>query len=125
MHRPGAKPDTGTIRSDLSNLLKELVQFVNRRDGGKVFMAFLNEALRNPKLAAANQKITHEVRASYVAVIEQAIERGELAPDTDVELMIDMLISPFIYRQLTGNGKVEAIGIEPLLDRVLSAFSGS
>lgn len=123
MHRPGAKPAIGTIREDLSVLLKELVQFLNRRNGGKVFMAFLNEAIRNPKLAEANQKITAEVRASYVAVIEQGIERGELRADTDIDLMIDLLISPFIFRRLTGTSKVEVTGIEPLLDAVLKSFA--
>ena len=101
MHRPGAKPSTGSVRGDLSILLKELLQFLNRRNGGKVFMAFLNEAIRNPKLAEANQKITTEVRAAYVEAMAQAIARGELPADIDVELMIDFLISPFLYRRLT------------------------
>src|SRR5690606_6169555 len=78
MHRPGAKPNTGSVRGDLSILLKELAQFLNRRNGGKVFMAFLNESIRNPKLAEANQKITSEVRAAYVEAITQATARGEL-----------------------------------------------
>ena len=48
----------------------------------------LNEAIRNPKLAEANEKITAEVRASYVDAILQGIDRGELRTDTDIELMI-------------------------------------
>jgi AcrR family transcriptional regulator len=123
MHRPGAKPNTGSIRGDLSILLKELLQFLNRRNGGKVFMAFLNEAIRNPKLAEANQKITTEVRAAYVEAITQAIARGELAADVDVELMIDFLISPFIYRRLTGNSKIEVGDVELIVDTVLLSFT--
>jgi AcrR family transcriptional regulator len=123
MHRPGAKPNTGSIRGDLEILLTELLQFLNRRNGGKVFMAFLNEAIRNPKVAQANEKITAEVRASYVEAVTQAIARGELAAGTDVELMIDMLISPFIYRRWTGNAKIEVSDVAPLLDATLRAFA--
>jgi AcrR family transcriptional regulator len=123
MHRPGAKASTGSIRGDLASLVKELQQFLNRKNGGTVFMAYLNEAIRNPKIAEANHKITAEVRASYVAAIEQAIERGELDAGVDIELMIDMLISPFIYRRWTGNAKIEASGIEPVIDAVLKAFA--
>lgn len=123
MHRPGAKPNTGSIRGDLEILLTELLQFLNRRNGGKVFMAFLNEAIRNPKIAQANEKITAEVRESYVEAVTQAIARGELEAGTDVELMIDMLIAPFIYRRWTGNAKIEVSGIGPLLNATLRAFA--
>jgi len=122
MHRPGARPDTNSIRGDLTYLLKELVQFLNRKNGGRVFMAFLNEAIRNPMVAEANKNITADVRATYVDAITQAIARGELAADIDVELMVDMLISPFIYRRLTTNSRIEARYVEPLVDSILKAF---
>lgn len=122
MHRPSGKPDTGSIRSDLYILLKELVEFLNRRNGSKLFLSFLNEAMRNPKLAQANRKISSEVRASYVAAIDQAIKRGELDGSVNVELMIDLLISPFLYRRFTGTSTVDAADIEPIIDVALNAF---
>jgi AcrR family transcriptional regulator len=125
MHRPGAKPNTGSIGGDLSILLNELVQFLNRRNGGKVFMAFLNEAIRNPKLAEANHKITSEVRAAYVEAIMQAVARGELRAGIDVDLMIDLLIAPFIYRRLTRNRKIDAGDVTPIVDAVLPYFAAA
>lgn len=122
IHRPSAKRDTGSIRGDLIVLLKGLVQFLNRKNGGTVYMAFLNEAIRNPKIAKANEKITAEVRDTYVQTIQKAIERGELKPDTDIELMIDLLISPFIYRRWSEANKIDAKSIEPVIDAVLKAF---
>jgi hypothetical protein len=122
MHRPSAKPDTGSIRGDLRILLKELVEFLNRRNGSKLFMSFLNEAMRNPKLAQANRKITTEVRASYVAAIEQAIKRGELAEAIDFELMIDLLIAPFLYKRFTGTSSIDAGDVDPVIDVMLKAF---
>ena len=123
MNRPKARPDTGSIREDLTVLLNELVQFLNRRNGGKLFMAFLNEAIRNPRMAEANRKITQEVRESYVLAIEKAVSRGELNSSVDPELMIDMLISPFLYRWLTGAEKPRPADVAPVLDHVLKGFA--
>lgn len=122
IHRPGSSPDTGSIREDLRTLLKELVAFLNRRNGGAVFGAFLNEAIRNPKVSAANKRITHEVRASYETVIVRAIERGELRGDIDVSLMIDILISPFLYRRLVDNINADESNIAPIIDIAIGAF---
>ena len=122
MHRPDTKSDTGSLRGDLTSLLTDLAQFLNRPNGGNVFIAFLNEALRDTKVAKANEKITAEVRGSYVEAINQAVARGELGADVDVELMIDMLISPFIFRRLTNNSKIKVAEVAPLVDAVLRAF---
>ena len=123
MHRPGSNPDMGSLREDLAILLKELVDFLNRKNGGKVFAAFLNEAVRNPKVSAANRMITQEVRKAYETVIERGIERGELPEYVDVQLMIDLLIAPFLYRRLVDTIRAEPADIAPLLDVVLKGVS--
>jgi AcrR family transcriptional regulator len=122
MRRPASDPETGSLRGDLTALLGGLVAFLNRPVGGKVFAAFLNAAVRNPDLAALNRAMTDDVRSVYAAVIRRAIERGELAPGTDVPLVIDALISPFIYRLLVDNSDARQEDVEPVIDMVIRAF---
>jgi AcrR family transcriptional regulator len=122
VHRPGSAPDTGSLQQDLSVLLNGLVEFLNRRNGGKVFAAFLNEAVRNPRVSAANQTITSEVRASYETVISRAIERGELRKDINVQRMIDILIAPFLYRRLVDSAKADPADVQPIIEIALKAF---
>lgn len=123
LHRPGGEPGTGSIRTDLALLLRELVDFLNRPEKGKVHAAFLNAAVRNPELAALNRAETKKARSSYERAIKRAIERGELVKNTNIRLMIDMLISPFLYCRLVENVDARKADIHPVIDIVLAAFA--
>lgn len=122
MRRPARDPDTGSLRGDLTTLLNELVEFLNRPVGGKVFAAFLNAAVRNPDLSALNREMTKDVRSVYGKVIRRAIKRGELADDVDIRLLIDILISPFLYCLLVDNASARQADIQPLIAVVMKAF---
>jgi AcrR family transcriptional regulator len=122
IRRPSNDPDTGSLRGDLIILLNELVTFLNRPVGGKVFAAFLNAAVRNPNLAALNQEMTRDVRSVYERAIARAVRRAELAEGIDIRLLIDMLISPFLYRLLVDNSRARPGDIQPVIDAVLRAF---
>ncbi len=122
MHHPGGDPDTGDLREDLAILLKELVAFLNRPNGGKVFAAFMNASMRNPALAKLQQTISKGARAGYEKVIARAIKRGDLPEDVNVRLMVEILISPFIYR-VVDNSVARPSDILPVVDVALAAFS--
>ncbi len=123
MRRPAGEPDKGTLRADLTTLLNELVEFLNRPVGGKVFAAFLNAALRNPHLSALNREMVKDVRSVYEKVIKRGVERGELEKNVDTNLVIDILISPFLYRLLVDNASARKTDIQPLIDVVMKAFA--
>jgi AcrR family transcriptional regulator len=103
---PQASPDTGSVREDLAILLDGLVHFLNRPDGGKVYAAFLNAAIRNPKLAALRREVSQAARIDYHAAVRRGIERGELRPDANAELLVELMIAPFIYRRIGDPGNV-------------------
>ena len=58
-------------------------------------------------------------------MLRRAIERGELREDADLELLIDMLVGPVIYRFIvTGGDMSAAAGYAPrVLAAVQTAFS--
>ena len=122
MRRPARDPDTGSLRGDLTVLLGELTEFLNRPVGGKVFAAFLNAAVRNPDLSALNREMTDDVRSVYETAIRRGVERGELDSDVDVRLLIDMLISPFIFRLLVDNAQARPEDVQPIIEAVVKAF---
>jgi hypothetical protein len=69
--------------------------------------------------------MTKEVRSVYEKVIGRAIQRGELAEGSDVRLLIDMMISPFLYRLLVDNSEARQEDIQPVIDVALKAFGPS
>lgn len=120
---PHMAPDTGSLRDDLTMLLDTLVEFLNRPDGGKVYASFLNAAIRNPKLAELSREVTRGARAQYERVIERAIQRGEIAPDVDIEVLVDALIAPFIYKRIAEDTLPRPENVGRILDLILPSIS--
>ena len=82
-------PDTGDLRSDLASMLRAMVQHLRSADGA-VLVTFAAERLLHPDLAAEfDRSVIGEKRAHARRLIAAAVHRGELPPDTDVELVAE------------------------------------
>jgi AcrR family transcriptional regulator len=112
--------DTGSLRGDLTVLLRQLVGYLNKI---RVFPSLMEAAARDPELAAVREETERRGRSVYERVIRRGVERGELPAGLDVELFTDLLISPFVYRRVISQSIVDPASIEPVLDAVLAAFS--
>lgn len=119
---PENNPDTGSVREDLAVLLRGLVGFLNRPDDGKVYAAFLNAAIRDTKLAALRREVARKARLDYEKVIVRAIERGELSAGTNVRLLVDILIAPFVYRRIGDNSNARLSDVKRIIDIALASF---
>jgi hypothetical protein len=62
-------------------------------------------------------------RAVMAAVLRRGVERRELRPDLDVELAVDLIGGPWVYRLLISGGKLPEVGPEGLVDLVLSGIA--
>jgi AcrR family transcriptional regulator len=83
-----ATPDTGDVRADLTEVLRVLVRRFQR--DGEVMQAFAAERGRHPELAETFRTLfLAERRAATQAIVQRGIDRGQLAPTTDVELLAD------------------------------------
>ena len=120
---PYVETEGDTLREDLTVLLWHLVEFFNRPDIGRVFASFIDAAARDPELAELHQQTMRRARASFERVVRRGIERGELPVEVDVDLFIDVVRSPFIYRRVVAQSPVQTADIEPVVDLVLGAFS--
>ena len=120
---PYVETEGDSLREDLTVLLWHLVEFFNRPDIGRVFASFIDAAARDPELAELHQQTMRRARASFEQVVRRGIERGELPADVDVDLFIDVVRSPFIYRRVVAQSTVQPADIEPVVDLVLGAFS--
>jgi hypothetical protein len=50
-----------------------------------------------------------------LAILGRAVERGELPADTDLDVLADVLIGPFIYRRLLTHAPLD----EDFVDRLI------
>lgn len=118
------EPDTGSLRDDLTALLRHLVDYFDTPTVARVFPSFLDAAVRDSELAELRQQTLRVERASFERVVRRGIERGELPPDVDVHLVVDLARAPIIYRRVVAQTPVRPSEIEPIVDAVLAAFAG-
>ncbi len=94
-------PDRGDLDSDLRSHLRNYARFLAESDAGAVFRALAGEAQHDAKVAARfRTDYLSQQRARDRLPLERAIERGELARDTDVDFAVDQLLGPIYYRAL-------------------------
>lgn len=113
-------PDTGRLEDDLLATLRNWVHTVNGTTAGRTLKGLIAEVQRDPALAGAwRERFVGPVRARHLLMAKQAIGRGELPPEADTDLLLDLLFGPAYHRLLQGHlplddafvtGVVRAIG---------------
>ena len=95
-------PDTGSLAGDVGEYCNEVLTKL-RRHGG-ILRAFAAGTALNPALAAAwRTTFLDERRAEVRQVLQRAVDRGELPPDADLELLGD--VGPaLLWHRLTVTG---------------------
>ncbi len=79
-------PDTGSLREDMLTFLRALLR--RKSSAQRALAAVTSEIASNPELRKAwRQSVTGTLSACVGMIVEHAIERGELPPASDVELL--------------------------------------
>ena len=95
-------PDTGSLRTDLIRI-GEAVCAQSREHAGTM-RAVLGEVSRNPALNEAMQRqLVDQRRAMMKTVLEQAVDRGELAAEEAGGELWDLLPGYLIFRSVIQN----------------------
>ncbi len=116
-------PDTGTIRSDLRELVDTLIGRLTRTAVGRAMPMLVAEAARVPELAAEHQAIVREKRGRVRAVVERAAARGDLREGVDADLVVDACVGPVFYRFLVTRAPLDARFVSAHVESVLRAFA--
>jgi len=116
---PIEEVDTGSLRGDLEHYLGELV---NRFHSGKmrdVLPHLIGVATHDANLQCSLDDYMQTRRVPLRLILDRAFERGELSADTDLDVLIDVIIGPFTYRKLLTHSVIDNEFTEKVLDLVL------
>jgi len=92
-------PDTGTLLGDVKALLGATARILQHPLAAQILPDLLAESARTPEIAqAVHSTVRDTQRAIAAAVVAKAVERGELPPDTDVDLALDLATGPLYWR---------------------------
>jgi AcrR family transcriptional regulator len=94
-------PDTGSLRGDVSAFLERTQAILRRPLVTRILPDLHAEMRRTPELASAvRSQVQRERRARGQTMLRRAMDRGELSPDMDVELALDLLAAPLYWRAI-------------------------
>jgi AcrR family transcriptional regulator len=116
-----ALPDTGALRSDLFALLSNSYELIVHGPG-RVFEGLIRESGQRPELVEVVTHTMHARRRFYFQAFNRAIARGEIAPETDCALAIDLLLGPLWGRLLVTGEPVDAGAASATVDVVLQGI---
>jgi AcrR family transcriptional regulator len=93
-------PDTGSVRKDMSQQMRQLIKvFRGRR--GRIVSAMLGAGQSDHKLIAAfRERFMKPRRQEAYATLRRGILRGQLKKNVDMDLLLDSLYGPIYMRFL-------------------------
>jgi AcrR family transcriptional regulator len=113
-------PDTGSVRTDMSQQMRQLVKvFRSRR--GRIVSAILaaGQSDRNV-IAAFRERFMMPRRREAYATLRRGILRGQLRKNIDMDLLLDSLDGPIYMRFLIGHDRLTPEFVEGLCELTLS-----
>jgi AcrR family transcriptional regulator len=94
-------PDTGSLRGDLLAALRGWIRTVKGTATGRILAGLIAEVQRDPGLADAwRMRFVGVVRDRHRQMLERAIERGEIAPECDTDVVLDLMYGSAYHRLL-------------------------
>ena len=119
-------PELGDTRAELVQFVSAAVDQLGSTLMGRVMQGLVSDLAVDAELAAAFQERVVSVRNAEVArLVARAIERGDLAADTDVETAHELLVAPIYYRLLLSGNPLDHAFAERIVDAAMRAFAPS
>jgi len=113
-------PDTGDVGRDLKTIAATVVRLQTGTVAGPALIGLIAETHLNPDTRGAFlAEFADRRRAVTRLVVRRAIARGELRPDTDVDLVIDAIGGAVTFRLLQRHAPLSTAFTNALVDLVL------
>jgi AcrR family transcriptional regulator len=123
---PAPPRDDESTRDALIRSLGTFTKAVGHSDTGRMMAGLVAEMARNPELArAVRAGILEHRRGLLRSILNRGIERGEIRPDSDIEVVADMLGGAIVTRVLLTGGPVSPQIVRTTVDVALGGISAS
>jgi AcrR family transcriptional regulator len=110
LNRGITAPDTGSLEGDWLALADTVLSAARTTNSAVFLPRLLAESAGDPELHRIfYENLVEPRRSATREVLERAIARGELREDLDLELAMDVLVGPIIYRLLIAGGDIEQL----------------
>ncbi|MDF5730396.1 MAG: TetR/AcrR family transcriptional regulator [Rhizonema sp. PD38] len=115
-----ATPDTGTVKEDLCQILRQLFTILTTTTVGSAVAGLIAEAQTDSNVAEAFRDLfVADHREAARTILSRGIKSGELRPDLNLELVIDAIYGPIWYRLLLKHALLDDVCVEELVNLVM------
>jgi AcrR family transcriptional regulator len=112
--------DTGDVARDLAAPMRSVIDAFRGR-AGAVMAELIGQAQSDANLAGVlRTRWLAPRRAATMAVLQRAIDRGQLRPDIDIPAVMDQLYAPLYFRLTMQHEPLEDALAETLVTTVLN-----
>jgi AcrR family transcriptional regulator len=116
-------PNTGTTFGDIQTQMQRVAKLMSSHMG-----AIVKELLAE---SFSNHEIAEQFRTQFFAgrrepaarTIREGIARGDLRPDLEIEVALDLLYSPLWLRMIIGHQPITPSAVDELLNQVWPALA--
>jgi AcrR family transcriptional regulator len=120
MHQWPPTPDTGSLHEDLRLMLQSWVRLLTTTSAGSIIVGLIAEKQYDAELASSwHERLVQPSRRQYTVILNRAINRGEIAADTDQDHVLDILYGSVTYRMLHADRPLN----DEFVDAVVSMIS--
>lgn len=112
-------PDESSI-DGVVGYLHRLARFLSHDPAGRVLLALMGKAQHDAAMARTfRQRYLDPRRVEVRALLLRAMDAGEISPRLDVDVTLDALVGPLIYRAMTGAPLPDAL-VDSLVAELLT-----
>ena len=112
---------TDDLAEDLVGLFVGVRDVVESSTMRRSLPALLVAAQRDPVISELHAGFVEDRRAPIVERLRVAMTEGQIAPDADAELLVDLLSGPIFYRQLLRRADTSDAEVRAIVSSVLTS----
>jgi AcrR family transcriptional regulator len=117
---PNTVAYTADLRADLIELFTGVRDVIESATMRRSLPALLAAAEDDPVIARLHAEFVRDRRQPIIDRLDEARRTGDLAPDADPDVLVDLLSGPLFYRQLLRHQHTPDARVAALVDAVLS-----
>ncbi|MEI2638353.1 MAG: TetR/AcrR family transcriptional regulator [Microthrixaceae bacterium] len=115
-------PDTGTLRGDLTEIHRAYLDVASLQQSRELFVWMVARSIEDPANRESFRQARVQPRGPTVLALQRAIGRGEIHPDTNIEMAMHMIQGPLISMRIVDNNEVDDHDLDTMLDMIVRAL---
>ena len=117
-------PDVGDTRAELAYLVDSVIRVLRSTLMGGVMQGLVSDLASDPdRQRAFRDQVVGPRLEETRKILERGVERGDVRPDADADLLYELLLGPVYLRLLLSGTPLEDGLAERLVDAVLPGFA--